>query len=92
MTGAQHIENAVSAEEIDIKDKTYQNFVQILSEDRVDELLHEKLEDIVINVIRCCFDPNSIKETFGIEVRLPEPQPPFFSVPTVLKIIKYIQV
>lgn len=92
MTGAQHVENAVSHEEIEIKDKTYQNFVKILSEERVDALLHEKLEDIVINVIQCCFDPNNIKETFGIGISLPEPQPPFFSVPTVLKIVQYIQV
>lgn len=85
-------EYIVSQEEIVIKDKSFHNMLKILSKEEIEHLIVDRIDEIVVDIMRLAFDPCHIKTSLDIEIRLPEPQPPFFPVGVTLHCITYVEV
>lgn len=74
------------------KNKCLTNLCTVFDNNRLKELLVTKLDTVVKSTLQFCFDSKAIHNRFSLNCALPEPQPPFFSVETVLETINHIQV
>ncbi|KAF2897556.1 hypothetical protein ILUMI_08624 [Ignelater luminosus] len=83
--------NTISEEMSEYKNKCLTNLLSICDNDQLKGLLVTKLDTVIKSILQLCFDPKDVQNRFSLNCALPEPQPPFFSVETVLETINHIQ-